>query len=82
MVGIEKSDNFLCLLKQIIASLLGWKEKMPSMGAMEILLKAVIQSIPVFAMVVFKIPKNICKQITNAMETFWWADTNDQKNMQ
>jgi hypothetical protein len=35
------------------------------MGAKEILLKAVIQSIPVFTIGVFKIPKNICKEITD-----------------
>jgi hypothetical protein len=64
-----------------MARLEGWKEKQCSMGAKEILLKAVIQSIPVFAMAVFKIPKNICKAITDAMAAFWWGDTEEQKRM-
>jgi hypothetical protein len=57
MVGVEKIDDFMYLLERIIVRLNGWKEKLMSMGAKEILLKAVIQAIPVFAMAVFKIPK-------------------------
>jgi hypothetical protein len=62
------------LLERIIERLNGWKEKL-SMGAKDILLKAIIQCISVFAMVVFKIQKNICKLITDAISTFWWGDT-------
>jgi flagellar biosynthesis protein FliR len=62
-------------LERVILILQGWKEKLLSMGAKEILLKAVVQSIPVFAMGVFKIPKSICKEITDAMAAFWWGDT-------
>jgi hypothetical protein len=81
MVGVDKSDNFMYLLERVISRLNGWKEKTMSMGAEEILLKAVIQSISVFAMGVFKIPKNICKSITDAMAAFWWGDTDDHKKM-
>jgi hypothetical protein len=45
-----------------------------SMGAKEILLKAVIQAIPIFAMAIFIVPKNIYKKITNAMAAFSWGD--------
>ena len=62
MVGLDKSDSFVYLLERIIERLKGWKEKLLSTGAKEILLKAVIQSIPVFAMAVFKIPKNYAKR--------------------
>ena len=51
------------------------------MGGKEILLKAVIQSIPVFAMFVFNVPKKLCKEMTDAMSEFWWGDTEDQKRM-
>jgi hypothetical protein len=40
------------------------------MGEKEILLKAIIQSISVFAMGVFKIPKGLCKEINDAMSGF------------
>jgi flagellar biosynthesis protein FliR len=58
------------LLERIIARLSGWKEKLLSMGAKEILIKEIIQSIPVFAMEVFKIPKKILKELTDAISAF------------
>jgi hypothetical protein len=30
-------------------------------------------------MMVFKIPKNICKGITDTSSQFWWGDNNDRK---
>jgi hypothetical protein len=44
--------------------------KMLSIGGKEILIKAVIQSIPVYAMFVFLLPKNICKKITDIIAQF------------
>ena len=41
------------LIESVIARLNGWKEMDLYMGAEEIILKAVIQSIPPFAMEVF-----------------------------
>lgn len=70
MIGLDRSDSFTYLLERIIEILKGWKEKILSMGAKEILLKSVIQSIPVFAMAVFKIPKKLCKEMNDAMSAF------------
>jgi hypothetical protein len=81
MVEVDRSDNFMYLLERIIASFEGQKEKLMSMGAKDILLKAVIQCIPVSATTVFKIPKNIVKLITDAMVAFWWGDLEEQTKM-
>jgi hypothetical protein len=81
MVGIKRSDHFMYLLERVITIPQEWKEKLLSMGSKEILLKAVIQSIPVFTMGLFKISKSICKEITDAMAAFWWGDTEEQKCM-
>ena len=59
----------------------GWKEKTLSMGGEEILIKSIAQAVPVFAMMVFKIPKNICKGITSVISQFWWGDDNDDKRI-
>jgi hypothetical protein len=81
MVGLDKTDNFVYLLERIIERIQGWKEKFLSMGGKEILLIVIIQAIPVFAMAVFKIPKQLCKDINDAMAGFWWGDTELQKKM-
>jgi hypothetical protein len=81
MVGLDRTDRFIYLLERIIERLEGWKERFLSMGGKEILLKAIIQAIPVFAMGVFKIPKQLCKMINDAMARFWWGDTEERNRM-
>jgi hypothetical protein len=49
------------------------------MGGKEVLLKMVAQAMPVFAMTIFKIPKNICKGNTDAISQLWWGDNYDHK---
>jgi hypothetical protein len=44
------------------------------MGGKEILLKAIAQDIPIYAMGFFFLPKNICKKITNVIAQYWWGD--------
>jgi hypothetical protein len=51
------------------------------MGGKEVLIKSIAQAMPVYAMMVFKIPKNICKGITDAISQFWWGDDNDGRRM-
>jgi K+-transporting ATPase A subunit len=51
------------------------------MGGKEILLKAIAQAIPAYAMSVFNIPKQVCKEICNAIARFWWGGTNTQRKM-
>jgi hypothetical protein len=51
------------------------------MGGKEILIKSIAQAVPVFAMMVFKIPKNICKGMTDAISQFWWGDDDDQRRI-
>jgi hypothetical protein len=81
MFGVDRSESFLYLFERIIKRLEGWKEKILSMGGKEILLKAVIQSLSVYAMLVFNIPKNLGKQITDAMASFWWGDTEEKNKL-
>jgi hypothetical protein len=57
LVGADGSDCFKHFIEKIIQRINGWKEKLLSIGGKEILLKAVAQAIPVFAMSVFLIPK-------------------------
>jgi len=51
------------------------------MGGKEVFIKSIAQAIPVYAMMVFKIPKNICKGISDAISQFWWGDDNEHKKI-
>ena len=81
MVGADRSDCFKHFSERIRQRLKGWMEKILSLGGKEILLKAVAQSIPVFAMSVFNLPKGVCKEITDLIAQFWWGDNEDDKKM-
>ena len=54
---------------------------MLSAGGKELLSKSVAQSIPVYAMSVFSLSKNICKSICDAIARFWWGGSQSQKKL-
>jgi hypothetical protein len=81
MVGIDKSECFRHLVDRVITRISGWKEKLLSLGGKEIIIKAIAQAIPVFSMMVFKILKNFCKGISDAISQFWWGDEEERKHM-
>ena len=55
IVGADTSDCFKHFVERIRKRILGWMEKQLLVGGKEILLKAVAQAIPVFAMSVFQL---------------------------
>ena len=81
MVGADRSDCFRHLIDRVMTRIDGWKEKMLSMGGKEILIKSIAQAVPVYAMMVFKIPKNICNRITSTISQIWWGDDDEHKRI-
>jgi len=79
LIGADRSECFRHLIDRVRARISGWQEKLLSMGGKEVLIKSIAQAIPVYAMMVFKIPRNVCKGITDAISQFWWGDSNDGK---
>ena len=73
-VGLDKTYTFQHLIDRVWQRVNGWKERQLSTGGKEVLLKEVAQSIPSYAMFVFKIPKQTCKGITDVMSHYWWGD--------
>ena len=51
------------------------------MGGKEILIKSIAQAVPVYVMMVFKIPKEICKGITTAISQYWWGDDDERRRI-
>ena len=81
LVGADRSDCFKHFIERIIQRINGWKEKQLSIGGKEILLKALAQAIPVYAMSVFQIPKGVCKSMMDAISKFWWGDDENSNKM-
>ena len=72
-VQIDKTDCFQYLIDHVMQRVNGWIKRQLSLGGKEILLKSVAQAIPSYEMSVFKIPKEVCKGISDSMSHHWWA---------
>ena len=54
----------------------GWFAQTLSQGGKEILL-----ALPVYAMSVFKLPKDLCAKLTSAMRDFWWSNGGSRRKL-
>ncbi|XP_050241121.1 uncharacterized protein LOC126690018 [Quercus robur] len=78
-VGRAKKQCFTHLKERIWAKMQGWKEKLLSQAGKEVMIKAVVQSIPTYSMSVFKIPVGLCKDIEAMIRRFWWGQGDSKK---
>ena len=67
--------------ERVWRKLQGWKEKILSQAGKDILLKAVVQAIPTFAMSCFKLLVGLCKDIEVMIRKFWWGQQDDHRNV-
>jgi hypothetical protein len=73
MFGADHYTSFQLLVDRVCQIINGWKEKILSSRGKEMLIKEIAQAIPVYALSVFKIPKQIFKGIILAMSNYWWV---------
>ena len=59
----KKKESFIYIKERIWGKLQGWKDKLLSQAGREVLLKAIVQAIPTFAMICFQLPVNLCHEI-------------------
>lgn len=74
--GGSKKEMFAWILARVNMKLESWKENLLTKVGKEILIKAVVQAIPQYAMSIFKIPLSICKAIERRIANFWWKTSN------
>ena len=75
----SKKELFGFLKERLNSRLTGWFNKTLSYGGKEILLKSITLAFPIYAMTCFKLPKNVCKNLTSAMMDFWWNSLQEKK---
>ena len=81
IIGKSKKEVFAEIKEKIAKKLSGWKEKMLSIGGKEILIKAVVQAIPTYAMSCFLLPKGLCDEIEGMMRRFWWGQRDQESKI-
>jgi hypothetical protein len=80
-VGVSRSSTFGYLKDRIWQRITGWKEKILSKAGKEILIKAVAQAIPTFAMGCFDLTKGLCDKISSMIAKFWWSQQDKDNKM-
>ena len=71
LVGRRKKEGFNFIKEKVWRKLQGWEGKLLSQVGREVLIKAVIQAIPTYAMGCFKLPLGLCHEIETMINKFW-----------
>ena len=69
----EKCDFFGLLLEKVLQKMHGWKQRLLSQRGREILIKSVIQAIPVYAMQCYLLPKGFLNKLMVYVQRFFWG---------
>ncbi|GJN15194.1 hypothetical protein PR202_gb02088 [Eleusine coracana subsp. coracana] len=69
-VGRSKKEAFQYLKDKIWQRIQGWKEKLLSKARKEVLIKAVAQAIPTYAMACFDLTKGLCDEISTMISRY------------
>ncbi|KAL9441066.1 hypothetical protein AB3S75_019689 [Citrus x aurantiifolia] len=81
MIGRKKKTFFNEIKLKIQSKISSWQQKLFSSGGKEVLIKAVAQAVPAYAMSVFKIPAGLCDDIQRNIAGFWWSKKKDKKGI-
>jgi hypothetical protein len=80
-VGKSKMTAFNNITERVSQSLGNWKFKFLSQVGKEVLLKVVVQAIPIYSMGVFQLPVSLCKELNKMMRNFWWSHMSKNSNI-
>ena len=81
MIRRNKRNFFNDIKLRVISKVSSWQHKHFSKGGKEVLIKAIAQAIPTYAMSVFKISQGLCDDIQKVIAKFWWGSKNDRKGI-
>ena len=81
VVRRKRKASLNYIKERVWSKLQGWKEKLLSQVGREILLKAVVQAIPTFAMSCFKLPVGLCLEIEALIRKFFWGQRGDNRKI-
>ena len=81
LTGWGKKASFNYIKERVWRKLQGWEGKLLSQAGREVLIKAVIQAIPTYAMGCFKLPVGLCNEIEVMVRKFWWGQRGEKRKI-
>lgn len=79
--GRWKRDGLGYLKERIIKKLHGWKSLFLNNAGKDIIINAIISTIPTYDMTLFRLPKTWCEDIEKLISKFWWNGHNERKKI-
>ncbi|CAM8975316.1 unnamed protein product [Rhodiola kirilowii] len=73
--GHNRTELCKYIVEKIWKKVQGWKEKSLSIAGKEVLIKAVVQAMPTYAMSCFKIPESLIKRMVSIVSNYWWSNS-------
>ncbi|CAN1746948.1 LINE-1 retrotransposable element ORF2 protein [Linum perenne] len=73
IVGRKKKAVFAYIKDRVWERIQRWRSRPLSNGGKEVLVKSVLQAIPVYCMTTFLIPTTLAEEIQIMMNSFWWG---------
>lgn len=72
--GKSKKEFLGYIRDRIVAKVRGWGNKQLNQAGKEVLIKSVLQTIPMYPFMCFKAPKSTCAQLNSIICNFWWEN--------
>lgn len=81
MVRRKKVSFFNYIKLRVLNKISSWQSKWFSSGGKEVLIKAIVQAVPSYAVSIFKIPLGLYADIQGAIARFWWHSKGNHRGI-
>lgn len=72
--GRSKKESMVYIKDKILRKVQGWNKKTLPQASKEILIKSVVQAVPMYPMSCFKMPVSLCAALNSIIGKFWWEN--------
>nr|XP_025703912.1 uncharacterized protein LOC112805796 [Arachis hypogaea] len=79
--GRAKGKALEWIMEKVEGKIEGWKESLLNQAGKEVLIKAVIQAIPTYAMSILRFPKSFCNKLNAKIAKFWWRSQGRERGI-
>jgi hypothetical protein len=80
-MGRLKAWTFSYIKDLIWSRIQCWMMRLLSKAGKEVLIKAVAQAMPTYAMSCFDLTKGLCDEISTMISRYWWANQENERKM-